>query len=99
MNAEQTQIENVTKSLCWKKLVEKDDLAIWQKPTNHLHCKKVRKNYLPLCPAQDPDKAWYVLLDVLHWIFLYTRCRNEYLFMLDILTFQTALGTQIWKPV
>ncbi|CAA2985822.1 probable methyltransferase PMT15 [Olea europaea subsp. europaea] len=63
LNAEQTQIENVTKSLCWKKLVEKDDLAIWQKPTNHLHCKKVRKNYLPLCPAQDPDKAWYTNLE------------------------------------
>ncbi|KAL2556029.1 putative methyltransferase PMT15 [Forsythia ovata] len=65
LNAEQTQIENVTKSLCWKKLVEKDDLAIWQKPTNHLHCKKIRKSYtnLPLCPAKDPDKAWYTNLE------------------------------------
>ncbi|KAL2540130.1 putative methyltransferase PMT18 [Abeliophyllum distichum] len=65
LNAEQTQIENVTKSLCWKKLVEKDDLAIWQKPTNHLHCKKIRKSYknLPLCSAQDPDKAWYTNLE------------------------------------
>ncbi|CAA2977739.1 probable methyltransferase PMT15 [Olea europaea subsp. europaea] len=60
LNAEQMQIENVTKSLCWKKLIEKDDIAIWQKPANHLHCKKFRKivKNPPFCLAQDPDKAW-----------------------------------------
>ncbi|KAK6132131.1 hypothetical protein DH2020_034122 [Rehmannia glutinosa] len=42
LNAEQMQIENVTRSLCWKKLVEKNDIAIWQKPANHLKCKKFR---------------------------------------------------------
>lgn len=63
LNAEQTTIENVVKSLCWEKVIQKDDIAIWQKPTNHLNCKvsrKITKN-LPFCPAQDPDKAWFVL--------------------------------------
>ncbi|KAL2458355.1 putative methyltransferase PMT15 [Abeliophyllum distichum] len=61
LNAEQMQIENITKSLCWKKLVVKGDIAIWQKPTNHFHYKKFHKT--PFCPAQDPDKAWYTDLE------------------------------------
>lgn len=61
LNAEQNRIEKVAKSLCWTKLIEKDDIAIWQKPKNHLNCKLNRKltQTPPFCPAQDPDKAWY----------------------------------------
>ncbi|KAH6835736.1 S-adenosyl-L-methionine-dependent methyltransferases superfamily protein, partial [Perilla frutescens var. hirtella] len=59
LNAEQRQIENVTKSLCWKKLVERNDISIWQKPMNHMSCKRAS-----FCPAQeDPDKAWYTKLE------------------------------------
>ncbi|KAH1235132.1 putative methyltransferase PMT13 [Glycine max] len=43
LKEEQDGIEKVAKSLCWKKLVQKGDLAIWQKPTNHIHCKITRK--------------------------------------------------------
>ncbi|QCE08232.1 probable methyltransferase PMT16 [Vigna unguiculata] len=58
LNQEQTKIEEVAKSLCWNKLVEKDDIAIWQKPKNHLHCKLAQNR--SFCTAQnDPDKAWY----------------------------------------
>ncbi|KAL0002557.1 hypothetical protein SO802_016338 [Lithocarpus litseifolius] len=65
LKAEQTGIENVAKSLCWKKLKQKDDLAIWQKPTNHIHCKINRKVFKKpqFCQAQDPDKAWYTKMD------------------------------------
>ncbi|ESW24316.1 hypothetical protein PHAVU_004G120000 [Phaseolus vulgaris] len=62
LNEEQTKIENVAKSLCWNKLVEKDDIAIWQKAKNHLECKANRKltHNRPFCKAQgSPDKAWY----------------------------------------
>ncbi|XP_057454524.1 probable methyltransferase PMT15 [Lotus japonicus] len=65
LKEEQDAIENVAKSLCWKKLKQKGDLAIWQKPTNHAHCKlkqKIFKNK-PYCEAQDPDMAWYTKLD------------------------------------
>ncbi|KAI5421556.1 probable methyltransferase PMT15 [Lathyrus oleraceus] len=66
LNDEQDAIENVAKSLCWKKLVQKGDLAIWQKPTNHMHCKIKRKIFKtrPFCDeAQNPDMAWYTKLD------------------------------------
>ncbi|KAI4347510.1 hypothetical protein L6164_008320 [Bauhinia variegata] len=61
LNEEQTKIEKVAESLCWKKLVEKGDIAIWQKPRNHLDCKANRKltQDRPFCQAEDPDKAWY----------------------------------------
>ncbi|KAL8248004.1 hypothetical protein R6Q59_009220 [Mikania micrantha] len=61
LNQEQTQIEKVAKSLCWKKLVQKGDLAIWQKPINHFKCKTNPKftQTPPLCPVQNPDSAWY----------------------------------------
>ncbi|XP_051142428.1 probable methyltransferase PMT16 [Andrographis paniculata] len=65
LNSEQQQIENVAKSLCWKKLIERDDIAIWQKPTNHIFCKKLKKVHKspPLCPLRNPDKAWYTNLE------------------------------------
>ncbi|XP_075513258.1 putative methyltransferase PMT16 [Primulina tabacum] len=62
LNSEQMQIDNITRSLCWKKLVEKDDISIWQKPLNHFMCKKFKslvKNPT-FCPSdQNPDKSWY----------------------------------------
>ncbi|XP_008232735.1 PREDICTED: probable methyltransferase PMT15 [Prunus mume] len=65
LKAEQTMIENVAKSLCWKKLKQKDDLAVWQKPTNHVHCKVNRKVFKKpsFCQAEDPDKAWYTTME------------------------------------
>ncbi|KAL8500106.1 hypothetical protein ACS0TY_019922 [Phlomoides rotata] len=60
LKTEQNGIESVARSLCWKKLVQKNDLAIWQKATNHLHCKLNRKLFKkpPFCQSQDPDQAW-----------------------------------------
>ncbi|XP_042504259.1 probable methyltransferase PMT15 [Macadamia integrifolia] len=66
LKAEQNKIEAVAKSLCWKKVVEKGDIAIWQKPTNHNHCKKIRKAFGKphFCQAsQSPDQAWYTKLE------------------------------------
>jgi len=63
LNEEQTKIEKVAKSLCWNKLIEKDDIAIWQKPINHLDCRSARKltTDRPFCgPHENPDKAWFV---------------------------------------
>ncbi|XVE64178.1 hypothetical protein DITRI_Ditri07aG0080900 [Diplodiscus trichospermus] len=62
---EQTHIERVARSLGWKKLVEKDDISIWQKPINNFNCKLNRKfnRNPPFCLPQDPDKAWYTNLE------------------------------------
>ncbi|KAK9060901.1 hypothetical protein SSX86_018081 [Deinandra increscens subsp. villosa] len=61
LNEEQTGIENVAKSLCWRKIAQKGDLAIWQKPINHLNCKtNPKSNQTPrFCPTRNPDSAWY----------------------------------------
>ena len=60
LNAEQTRIETLAHKLCWKKVTEKDDIAIWQKPFNHLKCQRTQEHNPnpPLCSAQDPDDAW-----------------------------------------
>ncbi|PKI35792.1 hypothetical protein CRG98_043827, partial [Punica granatum] len=65
LNAEQNRIEKVAKSLCWTKLIEKEDIAIWQKPKSHINCKLNRKltQSPPFCPAQDSDKAWYTNME------------------------------------
>ncbi|XAR54090.1 hypothetical protein NMG60_11029095 [Bertholletia excelsa] len=65
LKAEQSTIERIAKSLCWKKVGQKDDLVIWQKPLNHNYCKlthKVNKRP-PFCEAQDPDEAWYTKME------------------------------------
>ncbi|KAG5234543.1 methyltransferase [Salix suchowensis] len=56
LNDEQMKIEAVAKR----------DIAIWQKPINHLNCKVNRKitQDLPFCPAQDPEKAWYTNMEI-----------------------------------
>nr|CAB3487975.1 unnamed protein product [Digitaria exilis] len=61
LNEEQQAIEKVAKSLCWKKVKEEGDIAVWQKPTNHVHCKVSRKviKSPPFCSSQNPDAAWY----------------------------------------
>ncbi|KAK8449422.1 hypothetical protein SEVIR_7G216500v4 [Setaria viridis] len=60
LNQEQQAIEKVAASLCWKKVKEEGDIAIWQKPTNHIHCKAIRKviKSPPFCSSQNPDAAW-----------------------------------------
>ncbi|KAK4794484.1 hypothetical protein SAY86_012478 [Trapa natans] len=65
LKAEQDKIEAVASSLCWKKLVQVGDVAVWQKPTNHIHCKAGRKvvKFPPFCPSRDPDLAWYTTMD------------------------------------
>ncbi|MBA0608756.1 hypothetical protein Godav_020942 [Gossypium davidsonii] len=74
LKQEQDAIEDVAKSLCWKKVIEKNDLSVWQKPINHVECfrsKKVLK--APhMCESDDPDTAWYS-----HW------CPSCSCFLLD----------------
>lgn len=61
LKQEQDKIEDVAKRLCWKKVVEKGDLAIWQKPLNHIECIENRKVYEKphICKGDNPDATWY----------------------------------------
>lgn len=61
LQQEQDAIEDVAKRLCWTKVVEKDDLAIWQKPINHVECIERRRIFKTphICKNDNADAAWY----------------------------------------
>ncbi|CAA7391868.1 unnamed protein product [Spirodela intermedia] len=66
LRAEQDVIEDVARKLCWKKVKERGDIAIWRKPTNHVHCGITRKLFKspPFCSASaSPDAAWYTKME------------------------------------
>ncbi|XP_031497544.1 probable methyltransferase PMT18 [Nymphaea colorata] len=65
LKQEQDAIEDVAKRLCWKKVVEKGDLAIWRKPMNHIDCIKSKRVYkVPhICKGGNPDAAWYTKME------------------------------------
>ncbi|VFR02013.1 unnamed protein product [Cuscuta campestris] len=55
LKKEQDSIEDVARGLCWKKVTEKGDLSVWQKPINHLGCSRTSS----ICKSNDADAAWY----------------------------------------
>ncbi|KAH9541158.1 hypothetical protein CY35_14G046300 [Sphagnum magellanicum] len=64
LKEEQDTIEDAARRLCWKKVKEEGNLAIWQKPWNHIECVKYHKKNTQVLPhvcskAEDPDHAWY----------------------------------------
>ncbi|KAH9289260.1 hypothetical protein KI387_033377 [Taxus chinensis] len=61
LNQEQRTTEDLARRLCWKKIAEKGDLAVWQKPTNHIHCIQKRRIFKvpPFCHGGNADVAWY----------------------------------------
>lgn len=63
LKQEQDAIEDVAMRLCWKKVFEKGDLAVWQKPINHIRCVESRKLIKTphICKSDNPDTAWYFL--------------------------------------
>ncbi|KAI5432502.1 hypothetical protein KIW84_036287 [Lathyrus oleraceus] len=44
--------------MCWEKVVEGGQFAIWQKPINHIKCKQ-NLNSAKFCNSSDPDDGWY----------------------------------------
>ncbi|KAK6266168.1 hypothetical protein QUC31_017005 [Theobroma cacao] len=63
---EQMRLEDLARRLCWKKIAERGPFAVWQKPTNHLHCiQKIKTWKSPqFCTTPDPDAGWYKLMDL-----------------------------------
>ncbi|KAL6536557.1 hypothetical protein OROGR_013129 [Orobanche gracilis] len=61
LKQEQDSIEDVAKRLCWKKVAEKGDLSIWQKPINHVDCLEIKTAYPEphICKSDNADAAWY----------------------------------------
>ncbi|KAK0608111.1 hypothetical protein LWI29_025652 [Acer saccharum] len=65
LEKEQISLEDVAKRLCWKKIAERDPIAVWRKPTNHVHCiRKLRVlKSSRFCATSDFDAAWYTKMD------------------------------------
>ncbi|XP_058201321.1 probable methyltransferase PMT18 [Rhododendron vialii] len=62
LKQEQDAIEDVARRLCWKKLIEKGDLAIWQKPINQIECVQSQKTP-NICKSDNADAAWYTNME------------------------------------
>jgi hypothetical protein len=66
LKAEQDSIEDAASRLCWKKIAEQGNLAIWQKPLNHIECNEIHKQNTKSRPRicskiENPDSAWYMV--------------------------------------
>ncbi|KAI3955556.1 hypothetical protein MKW92_015235 [Papaver armeniacum] len=62
LEEEQATLEDLAKRLCWKKVAERGSIAIWRKPTNHVHCvqnARFLKSPRFCDDANDPDAGWY----------------------------------------
>lgn len=56
LQAEQRTIEEMAEQLCWKKVYEKGDLAIFRKKINAKSCRRKSAN---VCESKDADDVWY----------------------------------------
>ncbi|KAI4334758.1 hypothetical protein L6164_013470 [Bauhinia variegata] len=58
---EQTILEDLARRLCWQKIAERQNIAVWQKPINHLNCIPQIKTWESpnFCNSSDADVAWY----------------------------------------
>jgi hypothetical protein len=60
LEKEQNSLEELAMEMCWEKVAEGGQIAIWQKPINHIKCKK-KSNTLSspkFCSSSDPDAGW-----------------------------------------
>ncbi|KAK9288645.1 hypothetical protein L1049_017105 [Liquidambar formosana] len=65
LEKEQISLEDLARRLCWKKITERGVLAVWRKPTNHVHCiQKLKAWKSPHFGIKtEPDGGWYKRMD------------------------------------
>ncbi|KAF3972211.1 hypothetical protein CMV_004266 [Castanea mollissima] len=61
----QISLEDLARRLCWKKIAERDSIAVWRKPRNHMHCIQKLKAWksTQFCTSPDADAGWYTKMD------------------------------------
>ncbi|XP_047307765.1 probable methyltransferase PMT2 [Impatiens glandulifera] len=60
LQEEQRNIEEIAKSLCWHKISEKGETAIWQKNVDSESCRRQRDDsQVTFCETSDADDVWY----------------------------------------
>ena len=57
---EQISLEDLARRLCWKKIAERGSIAVWRKPSNHMHCIQKLKAWksTQFCTSPDADAGW-----------------------------------------
>ncbi|XP_076937824.1 putative methyltransferase PMT19 [Bidens hawaiensis] len=63
---ELARLEDLGKRLCWRKLKGTGPIAVWQKPINHIECKKKhsKSKFQKFCDENDDqDDGWYKKMD------------------------------------
>ncbi|CAL9046519.1 probable methyltransferase PMT2 [Musa acuminata AAA Group] len=70
LSEEQEKIEEIAKLLCWEKVSEKGEIAIWRKRINAESCPgRQDENPINVCKATNPDDVWYKKME---------SCVNQY---------------------
>ncbi|KAK7272842.1 hypothetical protein RIF29_13882 [Crotalaria pallida] len=61
LEKEQSMLEDLAMELCWEKVAEGEQIAVWQKAKNHVSCMlKLKTLRSPkFCNSSDPDAGWY----------------------------------------
>lgn len=80
LKQEQDSIEDVAKRLCWTKVTEQGDFAVWRKPLNHIQCAETKaSNSEPsMCKADNTaDAAWYVHFQIISSLIRIYRGRKN----------------------
>jgi len=62
LKKEQNILEDLAMRLCWEKVAERDQIAVWQKHRDHISCmQKLKTRRSPkFCNSSesDPDAGW-----------------------------------------
>ncbi|KAF7828529.1 putative methyltransferase PMT14 [Senna tora] len=77
LEAEHTKIEEIAQSLCWEKMYENGDIAIWRKKLNPLSCQTMSAH---LCDkSENADDVWYKKMEACKTPFpeIITTSENE----------------------
>ncbi|TKY64744.1 methyltransferase PMT19 [Spatholobus suberectus] len=61
LEKEQNTLEDLAMQLCWEKVAEREQIAVWQKPIDHISCIQKLKTWTSpkFCNSSDPDAGWY----------------------------------------
>lgn len=62
LEEEQRKIEETAKLLCWEKVSEKAEIAVWRKRVDSDTCHAEQENSEAFCQDADPDDVWYASL-------------------------------------
>lgn len=65
LEKEQREIEETAELLCWEKVSEKGDIAIWRKRVNANACAvRQDEHHVSTCASQNGDDVWYKKMEV-----------------------------------